>query len=224
MPQDGAVIQDPAAEGKELGPASSHDTCKQLEKAAEVKADDDMEVVKTEEEKAQPETVKADAEKAEGSDSYSYDYGDSSSEETTTTKKIGVDWHNNVVEIDDHIVENSLNGLKKLEENGWEITIISFAGPKRGREVLTKISRLGSISRNWGRYITPQRVGPEGKADLCLEKGIQYMMDDSAQILKDCQRKGIKILPIMTKFENHGWYNGKRFRTCEQAVQYLLSQ
>ena len=195
-PQDGAVIQEPAAEvaATELGPSSSHDTCKQLEKAE-----------------------KKEAEKTEESDSYTYE---SSSEDT---QKIGVDWHN-VVEIEDCIVENSLDALARLEKAGWDITIISYAGPQRGREVLKKISKLGSVSRNWGRHITPQRVGKGGKAELCLEKGIQYMMDDSAQILQDCQKKGIKILPIMTKFESHGWHEGKNFKSCQEAVEHLLSK
>ena len=50
------------------------------------------------------------------------------------------------------------------------------------------------------------------------------MMDDSAQILQDCQKKGIKILPIMTKFESHGWHEGKNFKSCQEAVEHLLSK
>lgn len=199
MPKDGVVIQEPAAgeqAAAELGPSSSHDQCKQLEKA---------------------EKKAGKKEETEESDSYTYE---TSSEDT---KKIGVDWHN-VIEIEDCIHENAVHALARLEQSGWEITIISFAGPRRGREVLTKISRLGTVSRNWGRHITSERVGPEGKAELCLEKGIQYMMDDSSQILKECLKKGIKILPIMTKFENHGWHEGKRFKSCQEAVEHLLTK
>jgi hypothetical protein len=189
------------------GPAaSSHDLCtSSLEKGEEKEPKADKE-----EEGAKKEV------KEETGDSY---YSSSSTEPET----IAVDWHN-VLEIRDQISWPAVESMTSLEKGGYDVCIISYAGPKRGREVLTKISRLGPVSKNWGRHITSERCGPNGKAQLCLDKGIKIIIDDNAQILKECLAKGLEVMPIKTTFEQHGWYDGPKFNSCKDAVDFILKR
>lgn len=149
----------------------------------------------------------------------------SSHQPPATLRKVAVDW-NGVIEIQDKIQNTSLHALDTLERAGYDIHIISYAGPKRGRQVLTKIGQLAQSSQ-WGRTIVPQKCGAMGKGQACIEHGCFALMDDCEEICQDALRHGIEVFPIKTPKAQRTWYKemgGQVFKDLWDAVNAFLAR
>jgi len=121
-------------------------------------------------------------------------------------KKIAVGWHG-VFEVKrngrDVIPDSHIRALWDLEGDGWHTTLLSYAGWKREQQVRAKLNEM-HVSFDEIIFVK-ERTGSSGKAAKALEKGITHIIDDNGDILWESLEKGLEILPVMSKWDEHWW-------------------
>ena len=69
-------------------------------------------------------------------------------------------------------------------------------------------------------------TGQGGKAQYYQRVGVNVVIDDNANICKECLEKGTLVLPIVNHREDHGWYSalgGRPFMNLRSAIEALMS-
>lgn len=106
---------------------------------------------------------------------------------------------------------------------GWEIYLLSYAGHKRGQEV---VSWAQSLPIHWSHIrIVEARCGVWGKASWAQHLGCTHLADDHAEICQEAWRKGLKVYPVTTRRESHEWAQREgvdTFRTFLDVAAALL--
>eukprot|EP00435_Cladocopium_sp_Y103_P053550 s2178_g17.t1 len=121
-------------------------------------------------------------------------------------KRLALDWHNcfQIREQGRDVVPNRhIRAFWDLQSEGWEIFLLSFAGQRRGDEVLAWAK---SLPIKWaGMKVACARCGPWGKAAWALHHQCTHVLDDCPEILQESLEKGLEVLPISTYWERHQW-------------------
>ena len=138
---------------------------------------------------------------------------------------IAIDWHN-VIELKGTVPQQSLDALERLEKGGFHVHVVSYAGKQRAKEVRALVKGLGDKAAAWDLHIVDARCGPLGKAAFCLEKGIFTIVDDGADICKECLDKGMTVYPIQTHGNEHAWALSRcgRYTALHKAVDVILAK
>jgi hypothetical protein len=96
----------------------------------------------------------------------------------------------------------SIESLQSLFDAGHSLYLISFCGKSRAFETRDSIERYG-ISRLFTRQYYVKKK--EYKGDICKKLGIQYMIDDSIDVLNLIKHKNPKIHTLL--FGVDGWFD-----------------
>ena len=127
--------------------------------------------------------------------------------------------HHNVLEVKGHIYPQSIRCLDRLRQLGYKVHLVSYCGEKRWRQVHSEA--LGAWDGWESMTRTDQRCGPNGKVEYLLSQGISVLIDDTAEILQEALIKGIRVYPITTPHENHGWNKGNKPAGAPFCHRYL---
>lgn len=118
---------------------------------------------------------------------------------------IMVDFHN-VLEINERIPLEHSRSMEELLSK-FKVAVCSFCGPKRAEDVRKLISGMPWFPKLHKFFTVTKRHGPGSKGSWCEKLGCQVLMDDSGDILQDALEKGVRIMPITTKRDNHIWFS-----------------
>ena len=98
-------------------------------------------------------------------------------------KRLALDWHNcfQIRENGEDVVPNRhVRAFWDLQQDGWEIVLLSYAGRQRGEEV---VQWARSLPLKWkGMKIVTSRTGNWGKAAWALEFNCTHVLDDNPEI------------------------------------------
>ena len=133
-------------------------------------------------------------------------------------KVVAVDWRN-VLQVkrkgEEVVPDAHVRSIWDLQQKGFDIILLSFAGWARGKEVVAKAKQLPV---KWTDVIIcSDPTGEWGKAAWCEYLGATYLADDNRAI---CQ-EALTVLPVMTNYEDHRWFSGPVFRSWPEAAAWL---
>ena len=148
---------------------------------------------------------------------------------TTTTsekrrKHVMIDFHN-TLETGDKITAENHAAVEQLLLTQHQVTICSWCFQKREQEVRQTLQGQTWFGELSEVLCIQQRTGHGGKAKICLDKGIQVLMDDAADICKEAFEKGLDVYPIQTRVEKHQWWESigrTAYPTLAAAVKAFL--
>ena len=137
-------------------------------------------------------------------------------------KVVAVDWHN-VLQVkrkgEEVVPDAHVRSIWDLQQKGFDIILLSFAGWARGKEVVAKAKQLPV---KWTDVIIcSDPTGEWGKAAWCEYLGATYLVDDNRAICQEALEKGLTVLPVMTNYEDHRWFSGPVFRSWPEAAAWL---
>ncbi|MEK6833525.1 MAG: hypothetical protein AABY32_05760 [Nanoarchaeota archaeon] len=106
---------------------------------------------------------------------------------------------------------NSVEIIKLLKQAGYELFVITSRPDFLKAETEVFIDKY--FSNNFSdiffsyNYYTKRQNGGKSKAEICLDKKISFMIDDSLEYCKQCAEKGIESL----LFGNFPWNQDGEF-------------
>ena len=101
---------------------------------------------------------------------------------------VAVDWYRTIEQQNGYLQKGALRALQRA---GVKVWVLSFCGQERAREVEQKYQTLleeelvDTISFTWSR------VGKNGKKATLENWGVEYLFDDSYQIIRECTEAGM---------------------------------
>eukprot|EP00435_Cladocopium_sp_Y103_P052423 s3841_g16.t1 len=107
------------------------------------------------------------------------------------------------------------------------VTICSWCFQNREQQVMEILRGQTWFGELEDVFCIQQRTGYGGKATLCLDKGIQVLMDDAPDICKEAFEKGLDVYPIQTRLEKHQWWESigrTAYPTLADAVKAFLDK
>ena len=137
--------------------------------------------------------------------------------------RIGVDYHN-VIQLtrwsrnsrgqslkEDFIPAESVRAIRLLASE-HDVQIYSFAGAQRSQELRNELERSGiaEIIGGQGRIHASERIKARvgerdhlgryrpGKVDICVEDEVDWLIDDSPEIVADARRRGLGVIGVNT--------------------------
>ena len=135
-----------------------------------------------------------------------------------------IDFHN-TLETGDKITAENHAAVEQLLLTQHQVTICSWCFQKREQEVRQTLQGQTWFGELSEVLCIQQRTGHGGKAKICLDKGIQVLMDDAADICKEAFEKGLDVYPIQTRVEKHQWWESigrTAYPTLAAAVKTFL--
>jgi hypothetical protein len=137
-------------------------------------------------------------------------------------RRCAVDWHN-TLEVYGEISERNKDALRMLIEQGYEITILSFAGYRRAEQVVRLAKGLKEELGLRRIKTLDVRTGNEGKVDWCYKFGIPTLFDDNEEICREALQFNLNVFPIRTRWQKHDYLEkGRSFHDLREAVEFFL--
>ncbi len=102
---------------------------------------------------------------------------------------VAVEWYN-TLNIKDHVPQENLDSLWKLNDEGYEVHLLSFCGYNRSLEVKQKAWGLGFPFESIN--FTQDKAGWYGKGQWLQHKKIRVLFDDSKEVIDDLAKFWIR--------------------------------
>lgn len=144
---------------------------------------------------------------------------DWSQEETETFYKSNIE--RIAKELD--IIENAEKYINKLKENGYKIYIISGRDNKEYSNPYKITSDwLNKFNIKYNELILTNSYDSHEKTQVCIEKNIDIMIDDSVRICKDLKEYGINVLLMDTDYNKY-CTDIKRINNWQEIYEYITN-
>ena len=120
------------------------------------------------------------------------------------------------------VIDGAREGIARLRREGHEIYLITgrdngeYSDPRRMTEEWLKRS---GIEYDGIFYTNAYKNEQHGKAEICLENGIELMIDDSPHICRDCIEKGVPTVIVDTPFNRTDEF--ERVYGWEEILNYI---
>ena len=111
--------------------------------------------------------------------------------------------------------------LQKLNDKGYYLILLSYAGRKRAKEVMDELEKQDLLGFFQKVRFTWTKCGHQGKAQYCKQSAIKYLVDDCPEIVAECAQKGVYTYNINTRYSRH---TAGHWVFWEAANQFLLDQ
>ena len=135
-------------------------------------------------------------------------------------KEIAVDWYN-TIRLRHHIPTDNLVALNILMVH-HNVHLLSFAGYDREQEVRAELAEKGLNTKFKSVTFVRQKLGKDGKAQWCLDKRMDCLIEDDDQICWECEQRKVPFYAIKTRHKPKQWCN-IAFNGLPDAVKHLLS-
>ena len=120
------------------------------------------------------------------------------------SKRVAIDWHNTLQKEQDLTVHHvDRQALKLLQDKGYYLILLSYAGKKRAKEVMEELEKQDLMGFFQKIRFTWKKCGHQGKAEYCRANAIDYLFDDSPEIIEECHLRKVYTYNMHTRWYQH---------------------